>query len=160
MSRLGLVPELAFAEYFKRLRRDVEDIKSAQRVGRDILKPKIIECLDGSGNPTEYDLVTTVSESGDRSSADFTAIFNAQNQAEPWGTLFVKGFYGSPTVPVGPGQMSGNFYLSQAETNPGTIAYRGSLGTAVYMDTTLLYLKFYMYTTDNGILEVRPEWIA
>jgi len=57
MTRLGLIPELSFAEDFKQLRRDVEAIKNAQRVGRDILKPKIIECLDGSGNPTVYDLV-------------------------------------------------------------------------------------------------------
>ncbi len=158
MTRLNMMPELKFAEDFKQLRRDIAEIKNAQRLGRDIIKPKIIECLDGSGNPTQYDLVTVADAFG--SQTDFTATFTAQNQLEPWGTLFVEGFYGSPTTPVGPGQMSGNFYLSQARTNPGTIAYRGSLGTAVFEDTTLLYLKFYMYTTDNGILEVVPEWIA
>lgn len=64
MTRLGQVPELAFAEDFKQLRRDIEDIKKAQRIGRDILKPKIVEALDGSGNPTVYDLVATAVPDG------------------------------------------------------------------------------------------------
>lgn len=159
MSRLGLIPELTFAEYFKQLRRDIAEIKTAQRIGRDIIKPKIVECLDVDGNPTEYDLVTVVDEFGFGSDIDFTATLFAENQQQPWGSLFVKGFYGSPGVPVTDGQMSGFFYLSQGKTNPGSIGYRGSAGTAQFEDTTLLYLKFYMYATDNGTLEVLPEYI-
>lgn len=158
MTRLNMIPEQQFAEDFRQLRRDIEEIKQAQRIGRDIMRPKIIECLDTDGNPTQYDLVTVTDGFG--SSTNFTATFTADNQQEPWGTLFVKAFYGSPGVPVQDGQMSGSFYLSQNNTNPGTIAYRGFLGTAVFMDTTLLYLKFYMYATDTGVLEVIPEFIT
>lgn len=159
MTRLRMLPELQFAEDFKQLRRDIEEIKNAQRIGRDIIKPKIVECLDINGDPTIYDLVTVVDAFGYGSDTDFTATFFADNQAEPWGSLFVKGFYGSPTVPVQDGQMSGSFYLSQGKTNPGSIGYRGSAGTAQFEDTTLLYLKFYMYATDTGTLEVLPEYI-
>lgn len=158
MTRLNMIPEQQFAEDFRQLRRDIEEIKQAQRIGRDIMRPRIVECLDGNGNPTPYDLVTVPDGFG--SGTSFTATFTADNQQEPWGTLFVKAFYGSPGVPVQDGQMSGSFYLSQNNTNPGTIAYRGSIGTAVFMDTTLLYLKFYMYATDTGVLEVIPELIT
>lgn len=157
MTRLNMIPEQKFAEDFKQLRRDIEAIKNAQRIGRDIMRPKIVECLDGSGNPTQYDLVTVPGGFG--SSTNFTATLFADHQDEPWGTLFVKGFYGNPSTPVGDGQMSGSFYLSQNKTNPGSIGYRGFLGTANFGDTTLLYLKFYMYATDTGTLEVLPEFI-
>lgn len=158
MTRLAMIPDQQFAEAFKQLRRDIEEIKQAQRIGRDIMRPKIIEKLDGSGNPTVYDLVTTPDGFG--SGTNFTATFVADNQLEPWGSLFVKAFYGNPTTPIGPGQMGGNFYLSEGNTNPGTIAYRGHLGTNNFGDTTLLYLKFYMYATDTGILQVTPDYIT
>lgn len=159
MTRLGMLPDQQFAEDFRQLRRDIEEIKNAQRIGRDIIKPKIVECLDVNGNPTEYDLVTVVDEFGFSSDTNFTATLFADNQAEPWGSLFVKAFYGAPGVPIQDGQMSGSFYLSQFKTNPGSIGYRGFAGTAQFEDTTLLYLKFYMYATDNGTLEVLPEYI-
>lgn len=157
MTRLNMIPEQQFAEDFRQLRRDIEEIKNAQRIGRDILKPKIVECLDINGDPTQYDLVTVPDGFG--TSTDFTATFLADSQAEPWGSIFVKGFYGSPNVPVTNGQMSGIFYLSQQKTVPGAIGYRGFVGTANFGDTTVLYLKFYMYATDTGILEVTPDWI-
>lgn len=157
MSRLGQVPELAFAEMFKTLRRDLEDIKTAQRIGRDIMRPKIVERLDGSGNPTVYDLVT--SPDGFGTSTNFTATLTAESQKEPWGTLFVKAYYGNTSTPVSAGQMSGNFYLSQGKTVEGKIGYRGFLGTANFGDTTLLYLKFYMYASDKGTLEVLNTWV-
>lgn len=157
MTRLGMLPDQQFAEDFRQLRRDIEEIKNAQRIGRDIIKPKIVECLDVNGNPTTYDLVTVADAFG--SDINFTVTLFAENQAEPWGSLFVKGFYGSPTVPVQNGQMSGFFYMSQGKTNPGSIGYKGFAGTAQFEDTTLIYLKFYMYATDNGTLEVLPEYI-
>jgi hypothetical protein len=150
MTRLNMIPEQQFAEDFRQLRRDIEEIKQAQRIGRDIMRPRIVECLDGNGNPTPYDLVTV--PDGFRSATSFTATFTADNQQEPWGTLFVKAFYGSPGVPVQDGQMSGIF--SQQKTVPGAIGYRGFVGTANFGDTTVLYLKFYMYATDTGVLEV------
>ena len=157
MTRLGMLPEQQFAEDFKQLRRDIEEIKNAQRIGRDIMKPKIVECLDINGNPTLYDLVTTVDSFGNGSRADWTATLLANSQAEPWGSLFVDISYGAPGVPVQAGQTYGNFYLSQYKTNPGSIGYTGTIGTNNFGDTTLLYLKFYMYATDTGRLEVIPE---
>lgn len=158
MTRLAALPELRFAEDFKKLRRDIEEIKTAQRIGRDIMRPKIVERLDGSGNPTQYDLVTA--PDGFSASTYFTATLFADHQQEPWGSLFVKAFYGSPDVPVSPGQMSSLFYLSQNKTNPGSIGYSGFIGTSAPGDVTPLYLKFYMYATDTGTLEVLPESIA
>lgn len=157
MTRLAMLPEVRFAEDFRQLRRDIEEIKNAQRIGRDIMRPKIIECLDINGDPTEYDLVTV--SDGSFSSTDYTAVFTAQNQSEPWGTLFVKAYYGAPGVPVEAGKMSGNAYLSAGSTAEGLMSYSGFISTFDFGDTTTLYLKFYMYATDNGILEVTPEYI-
>lgn len=152
-----MTPELKFAEDFKQLRRDIEEIKNAQRIGRDIIKPKIVECLDVNGDPTPYDLVTV--NDGFSNRTFFTATLFADHQQVPWGSLFVKAFWGNPNTPVTPGQMYGGFYLSNKKTNPGSISYRGTVGNNILSDPTLLYIKFYMYATDTGTLEVLPEFI-
>lgn len=153
-----MIPEQKFAEDFKQLRRNIEEIKNAQRIGRDIMRPKIVECLDINGNPTTYDLITV--SDGFGTSTNFTATLTADNQGEPWGSLFVKGYYGSLSVPVPDGKMGGNFYISGEKTAPGKIGYRGFLGTQDFGDLTILYLKFYMYASDTGTLEVLPEFIS
>lgn len=158
MTRINMLPELQFAEDFKQLRRDIGEIKQAQRIGADIMKPKIIECLDVNGNPTQYDLVTTIDEWGYSSRAEFTAIFEADGQEEPWATPFYELFYGNPTTPVEPGKVSGFSYLSFSETGKGTIAYKGNLSTNDFQDTTTIYVKFYFYATDNGKLTVLSEY--
>lgn len=157
MTRLRMLPELQFAEDFKQLRRDIEEIKNAQRIGRDIMKPKIVEALDINGNPTEYDLVTV--NDGFSNRTNFTVTLFADNQIEPWASLFVKFFYGNPSTPAAPGQTYGNFYLSNQKTNPGSISYRGTVGNNIFGDTTPVYVKFYMYATDTGTLEILPEFI-
>lgn len=158
MTRINMLPELQFSEDFKQLRRDIEDIKQAQRIGHDIMKPKIIECLDVNGNPTQYDIATTPTESGWASRAEFTAIFEADGQDEPWATPFFELFYGNTTTPAEPGKVAGNSYLSFSETGKGKIAYKGSVITNEFEDTTTVYVKVYFYATDNGKLMVVPEY--
>lgn len=157
MTRLSMLPKDQFAEDFKQLRRNIEEIKNAQRIGRDIMKPKIIECLDGSGNPTVYDLVTTAGEFDSRT--DFTAIFKAESQREPWATIFVQTFYGNPTTPAEGDQSNGFSFISQSKTEEGLIAYRGSVHGA-FEDFTPVYVKFFMFATDRGILEVLSEYYS
>lgn len=159
MTRLRMLPELQFAEDFKQLRRDIEEIKNAQRIGRDIMKPKIIECLDGSGNPTQYDIATTLTQFGDSTRADFTMIFTADHQDEPWVSPFFQCFYGSLTNPATDTNISGFQYLSQQATKKGQIGYKGSVGNNIFPDTTIIYVKFYAYATDTGVLQVLPEYI-
>ena len=162
MSRLGLVPEMTFAEDFKQLRRDVEDIKSAQKVGRDILKPKIIQCLDGSGNPTVYDLVATAVPDGFGGYTvrkDFAARFAADHQSEPWATPLYKLMYGNPSVPATPGQTFGFSYpwIDDFDNVPGRVTYHGYFGNNNYADATSIYIKVYFYATDTGTLTVTAE---
>jgi hypothetical protein len=162
MGRLGLIPELAFAEDFKQLRRDVEAIKNAQRVGRDILKPKIIECLDGSGNPTVYDLVTVPVPDGFggyTNRADFVARFTADHQDNPWGAPLYKLMYGSPTTPATPGQTYGFTYpyLDDFLNVPGKVSYWGYFGNDDFMSSVPIYIKVYFYATDTGSLVVTEE---
>jgi hypothetical protein len=164
MSRLGLVSELAFAEDFKQLRRDVEAIKNAQRVGRDILKPKIIECLDGSGNPTVYDMVTVPVPDGFggyTNRAHFVARFTAAHQYNPWGAPLYKLMYGSPPTPATPGQTFGFTYpyLDDFLGVPGKVSYWGYFGNGDFMDATPIYIKVYFYSTDTGTLAVTAESI-
>lgn len=158
MTRLGMLPEQQFAEDFKQLRRNIEEIKNAQRIGRDIMKPKVIEVLDGSGNPTLYDLVSVYDGFGS-TRAEFTMIFTADHQLEPWVTPFVQLFYGSLTNPGTDVNVYGFQYLSLGKTEPGKIAYNGSFGTNLSPDSTLVYAKFYANATDTGVLEVLPEYI-
>lgn len=162
MSRLGLVPELKFAEDFKQLRRDIEDIKRAQLVGRDILRPKTIECLDGSGNPTVYDLVTTAVPDGYGGytvRSDFAARFQADHQDKPWATPLYKLMYGSPTTPATPGQTYGFSYpwLDDFYNLPGKITYHGYFGSSVYSSPINVYIKVYFLATDTGTLTVTAE---
>lgn len=159
MSRLGLDPNLSFAEDFKQLRRDIEDIKRAQRVGRDILKPKIIEALDGSGNPTAYDVIATYDAVTDSVRAFFTARFISDNQKEPWATPFYKLMFGSPSTPATPGQTYGFSYpdIDDFRGIDNKMTYHGYFGNNLYPSTTAIYLKVYFYATDNGVLTVTNE---
>ena len=159
MTRLGLIPELAFAEDFKTLRRDIETIKNAQRVGRDILKPKIVEALDGSGNPTVYDVQATYDAVTDSVRAFFTARFIADNQAEPWATPFYKLMFGSPSTPATPGQTYGFSYpyIDDFRTTPKKFSYHGYFGNNIYPSSTTVYIKVYFYATDTGVLTVTNE---
>lgn len=164
MGRLGLIPELAFAEDFKQLRRDVEAIKNAQRVGRDILKPKIIECLDGSGDPTIYDMVATAVPDGFggwRVTKDFVARFMADHQSQPWGAPLFKLMWGNPSTPASPGQTGGFTYpyLADMVGNPGLVSYYGFFSNNIFDDTTSVYIKVYFYATDTGTLTVTEESI-
>lgn len=162
MTRLGLVPELAFAEDFKQLRRDIEDIKRAQRVGRDILRPKLIECLDGGGNPTTYDLVATAVPDGFGGydvRADFAARFQADHQLEPWATPLYKLMFGSPSTPATAGQTFGFSYpwIDDFYDEPGRVTYHGWFGNNNYLSSTSIYIKVYFYATDTGTLTVTAE---
>lgn len=164
MSRLGLVSELAFAEDFKQLRRDVEAIKNAQRVGRDILKPKIIECLDGSGNPTVYDLVTVPVPNGFggyTNRAHFVARFTAAHQYNPWGAPLYKLMFGSPSTPAAAGQTYGFTYpyMDDFLNVQGKVSYWGYFGNNDFMSAVPIYIKVYFYATDTGTLAVTAESI-
>ena len=162
MTRLGLVPEAVFPEMFKSLRQDIEQIKNAQRVGRDILKPKIIECLDGSGNPTVYDVVAPTTPDGFGgyiTRAYFTAYFEAASQKEPWATPFYKLMIGSPTTPAGPGDTYGFSYpyLDDFRDEDGKFTYHGYFGNNDFMDSRPVYIKVYFYATDTRVLTVTNE---
>lgn len=162
MSRLGLISELTFVGDFKRLRCDIQSIKNAQRVGRDILKPKIIECLDGSGNPTAYDLVTVPTPDGWGgyiNRAWFVARFSAKHQDDSWAVPLFKLMYGNPGTPAAPGQVyaSSGLYAADFTNEPGRISYGGYFSANAYGDATPIYIKVYFYATDTGTLTVTEE---
>lgn len=152
MTRLGMVPEVQFAEDFKQLRRDIEQIKNAQRIGRDILKPKIVELLDEDGNPTQYDLVTELDIFGG-TRAQFTITFTADHQTEPWASPFLKLYYGNLNTPGNNTTVSASQFLNQSKTVEGKVAYNCVVSTKASPDPTLIYIKIYMYSTDTGTIE-------
>jgi hypothetical protein len=159
MIRLGMAPDQKFAEDFKQLRRDIEDIKNAQRIGSDILRPNIVQCFDEAGNPTPYDFVTELNEWGDGTIYNFTAVLEADHQTEPWATPFYQIFYGAPGVPVEASQAVGVTYPSFTHTVPGKIAYKGYVLNYASPDTTPIYVKVYFYATDTGKLTILPGYI-
>lgn len=154
MTRLDLIPDNSFTAEFKRLRQIAEDIKSKQRIGKDILKPKIVEALDANGNPTVYDLVATWDAVNEQVYSKFVATMTADHQAEPWATPLYRMYIGSPGNDPLSGETGGSSYLNFANTVPGKIAYSGDFGANVYMDKRNVYLKVYFYATDTGTLVV------
>lgn len=151
MTRLNQVPEQRFAEDFKQLRRDIEAIKNAQRVGRDILKPKIIEVLDG-GEPTVFDLHTDNNEL-----MGFKAVFVADHQEEPWATPIYETSIGTLGNTPDAEEVAGFSYLDFTEIAPGVIAYTGHFGANAFMDNRDVWLKVRFYATDSGTLTVTEE---
>lgn len=156
------MPELTFAEDFKQLRRDLEDIKNAQKIGRDILKPKLIECLDGGGNPTVYDLVTVPVPDGFGgwdNDMDFVLRFVADHQDQPWGAPLFKLMYGNPSTPATTGQTYGFTYpyLDDFYDEPGKVSYYGWFGNNDFASSVPIYIKVYFYATDTGTLSVVEE---
>ena len=164
MSRLEFAPDLQFAESFRQLRRDIEDIKRAQKVGRDILKPKLIECLNPDGTPTDYDLIATAVPDGYGGyivREDFVARFQADHQDQTWGVPLYKLMYGNPSTPATPGQAYGFLYpyFDDFTAVPGKVSHWGYFGNNDFLDDTSIYIKVYFYATDTGTLTVTAEAI-
>lgn len=156
MGRLDLLPENDFITQFKQLQADLEQIKTAQRSGRDIWKPKIVECLDGGGNPTAYDLVANEPDGfGGYLLRNFRASMVADTQEDVWATPIFKMFYGNPSTPSTSGQAAGFCYLDFPTTTTKEIGYKGYFGDNVYPFDHLVYIKVYFYATDTGILTVQ-----
>lgn len=156
MGRLELLPENDFVAQFKQLQADLLQIKNAQRSGRDIWKPKIVECLDGSGNPTAYDLVANIPDGfGGYDLRQFRASMVADNQLDVWAVPVFKMFYGNSSTPATDGQTAGFCYLDFPTTTTKEIGYSGYFGDNQFPNNHLVYLKVYFYATDTGILTVQ-----
>jgi hypothetical protein len=155
MTRLDLDPN-NFAAQFKGLRTDLEQIKNAQRSGKDIWKPHIIEALDGSGNPTAYDLIANVPDGfGGLQQRQFIATMTADNQDQVFAIPIYRVFRGSPTTPPAhTSDVAGFSYLEFSVNQAKKIAYSGRFGDNVYPFSVVTYLKVYFYATDTGTLQV------
>lgn len=149
MNRLALLPNQSFVTDVKKLNTDVTDIKTAQRVGKDVLRPKIIEVLDGDGDPTTYDL--TINNNNIR---NFRAVFQADHQLEPWATPLYKTTIGTVDGTPLPNDITGFSYLDFEYLSDGRIAYTGRFGANNFGDNRSVYLKVYFYATDTGTLTV------
>lgn len=148
MNRLDLIPSNDFVSQFKKANSDVIDIKNAQRVGRDVLKPKIVEVLS-AGTPTVFDLHTSM-----QAFVDFKAVFVADHQENPWATVFYKTTIGTIDNPPAGGDIAGFSYIDFDELGPGKIGYIGFFGANMFGDNRDIWLKVYFYATDTGVLTV------
>lgn len=155
MTRLDLDPN-NFAAQFKALRTDLEQIKNAQRSGKDIWKPHVIECLDGSGNPTVYDLAALWDGVvGDNAVRNFIATMTADNQDEVFAIPVYRVYYGAPgQLPPANNYIAGFSYLEFTVNGNKQIAYSGHFGTNFFPDNNNVYLKVYFLATDTGTLSV------
>lgn len=155
MTRLDLDPN-NFAGQVQGLQADLLAIKNAQRSGKDIWKPHVVECLDAFGNPTLYDLVAPWDGIvGDNATRNFIATFTATTQKQPFAVPVYVVYYGAPGVlPPANNYIAGFSYLDFNPRGPGQIAYSGHFGTNFYPDNNNVYLKAYFYATDTGTLNV------
>lgn len=150
MSRIELIPENYFATQFKQLRRDLEQIKNAQRIGRDIVVPIVTEVQPVAG----YDFKANDDGFGGQT-ANFTVLFEADHQEQPWGLPYFRFFVNTPTTPATPANaIGGSFAYYQAEILPGQIAYIGFVGGLDFNGVDDLWVKTYFYGTDTGVLTV------
>lgn len=152
MNRLDLQPDKNFVAEVKQLNTDVTDIKNAQRVGKDVLRPKIIEALSG-GNPTVYDLTTN-----NNNLKGFRAIFQADHQLEPWATPLYKVTIGTVDGLPAPNDIAGFSYIDFENLGEGKIAYTGYFGANNFGDNRNVYLKVYFYATDTGVLTIEETF--
>lgn len=156
MTRINLLPENDFVTQFKKLRSDIEQIKTAQRSGKDIWRPHIIEALDGFGVPTVYDLVANTPDGfGGYEQRAFIATMTADNQDEVFAIPVYRVYYNTPgTLPPTTSSISGFSYLEFTVNDLKKIAYSGRFGDNVYPFDHVTYLKVYFYATDSGTLQV------
>lgn len=158
MNRIELLPENDFVTAVKKLRADLEQIKNAQRTGKDIWKPHIVEAVDGFGVPTVYDLVANTPDGfGGYEQETFLATMTADNQDEVFAVPVYKFFYNTPgNPPASTDDISGFSYLDfdPASNVAKKIAYSGYFGDNVYPFDHVVYLKVYFYATDSGVLQV------
>ena len=153
--RLDNLPENEFMKSLKDMRFDIEQIKREQLSGRDIFVPKLIECLDVNGNPTQYDLVADTPDGfGGMESVNFVAQFVAETQQETWGIPLFKMYIGNPTTLAQPNEVGGFCYLDFPTTYPQSIGYAGYFVNNQFPDLRNVYLKVFMYCTDEGVLTV------
>lgn len=158
MTRLNMIPEEQFAEDFRQLRRELEEIKQAQRIGRDIIRPQIIECLDVNGNPTVYDLVANTPDGfGGFLQQAFVATLEADHQEDVFAIPIYVIYYNTPgNLPALTSDVSGFSYLNfdPAKNSAKKISYSGYFGDNVFPFDHVTYLKVYFYATDTGTLTV------
>lgn len=155
MNRLDLDPQVSFAEDFKKMITDLEQIKTAQRSGKDIFVPKIVERLDINGNPTQYDLAASTPDGfGGMEARNFIASLQADHQEEVWAVPIFKMYIGTPTTPASSSDIAGFAYLDFPTTIPGKIGYSGYFRNNGFADLRVVYLKVYFYATDTGVLTV------
>lgn len=148
MTRIPLLPDQNFVTEVKKLETDITDIKNAQRVGKDVLVPKIIEAYSG-GVPTTYDLFTD-----NNNLLEFRAIFQADHQLETWATPLYKVTIGTIDGVPAPNDIAGFSYLDFDYLGDGQIAYTGHFGANNFGDNRGVWLKVYFYATDTGTLTV------
>lgn len=155
MTRLALDPN-NFAGQVQALQADLLGIKNAQRSGKDIWKPHVVECLDAFGNPTLYDLAALWDGVvGDNALRYFIANFKADTQKQPFAVPVYKVYYGAPGVlPPANNYISGFSYLDFNGQPEGHVIFSGHFGTNFYPDNNNVYIKVYFYATDTGVLTV------
>lgn len=157
MTRLAFDPN-NFATLVKGLQGDIDQIKAAQRSGHDVFTPHLVQALDGSGNPTAWDLKATWDGVvGDNAVRYFIASMIADHQDQVFAIPIYVCYYGNPTtLPPVASDIAGFSYLDfdAAYNNPKQIAYSGHFGTNNYPDNNDVYLKVFFYATDTGTLTV------
>lgn len=161
MSRLNLVPELKFSEDFKQLRRDIQEIKKAQRIGRDIVRPKVIEAYEMDGvTPTEYDVETEDYDAGGgiiNTAIQFRVTFIANHQTEPFANPQFKLMVNAEKrQPVAADNIYAFAYLDVENVELGKISYLGQvIANTTFDDVEDVFLKIYMYATDTGLITIK-----
>lgn len=148
--------DISLIDRIARAERDLVELKGAQFFGRDVTTPKVIQRHNSDGSPTTVD-VTGLQES---SFGTFTytargyVIFKAKNQTNPWATVFAE----ASVIPAGglpaPNAATVEVFVDENSlfTDDGIVRFRvdASTGNATYPNIDRLWLKFYVYATDEG----------
>lgn len=153
--------EQSIADALSRAESDLVDIKKAQFFGRDVTTPKINERRNSDGSPTVIDVIGTQEPflGGFTYRASGYITFTAKSQTNPWVHVVAKVQVNpSNTLDTSAGTGWGiildansmfsddgvvKFSVDASSTNLGT-------SSGVFTDVDRLWMKFYLYATDEG----------
>lgn len=148
--------DISITDRIARAEKDLLDLKGSQFFGRDVTTPKIIQRHNSDGSPTTTDVIGLQESSFgvNTYTARGYVTFKARNQSNPWGTVYVE----ASVIPTGgvPSATAVTIEVFVDENSlfidDGIVKFRvdASVNNATYPNVDRLWLKFYVYATDEG----------
>jgi len=163
--------DISLADRIARAEKDIVELKGAQFFGRDVTTPKVIQRHNSDGSPTTVDVIGLQEPflGGFSYLARGYVTFKAKNQTNPWAQVIIEAQINPTNTMPTPNSVSWDTYIDQDSlfTDDGIVRFRVDAGTnnagtsiGVFTDVDRLWLKFYVYATDEGEITLDYPFIS